>query len=1790
MVYTFTPSELNQISIAFSAASQNPDAMKGKYRPVYDLIYDILTDESGFDSPVEGLETSVWIWVGGARQVNSGEGFSAHFIREYTRTQHEQRYGLPLTENDLNSASNAIAENFITDVLQGSTPTLQELGLIDAAPIAGSIFNKVFSSNFSAWSGTILFPFLGIDTYYKDWLLNNNTVSNFKPLAGTYDLISSAAAAIPLAQNPFAVVLNLIDNFGFGGLLTAASTTSKLSTATDTFYKTIYQIDDYNFALQAGNDLFGFGGKSATYIVGTLGNDVYSKDETANRAVNGTSGKDVIQAGLGNDHVFGGDGDDLIDGDVGNDIIDGGLGNDLIKGGSGDDKFIVGEGNDVILDGETGDRLYVRTSVFGGEPVNDEDHLIPLLGGLSGLIRLQSFTGEPLEDLTLYTDMNENGTNEYWFSSEFLSTIAVPGGGQDIEVGSDVFNRYNLDPFAIVYEMNGADLEISIFQESHMLPVFGGSSFGLNFFDLENGIDAKVTLVDFEDGDFGISFTQPLLLGTETIDDIPNVDAGAFNTYNSFIAQITNNGNLNETLGKLTPKGPLFDPDTGEPLQIVIKTGGQDDTFQGDETDEVIDAQGGNDTVDGQGGDDIIEGGTGDDTLTGGTGDDTISGGPGDDTLIGGQGADAYSGDSGTDTISYAGSSSGVTVNLLTSQAMGGDAQGDTIEDVEGIIGSNFDDNLTGSNLADILYGESGDDSLSGNDGDDTLGGGAGADVIDGGAGLDVVSYRDSTQGVTIDLITQQASGGEAQGDLISNVEGAIGSDLADTFIGNDLDNIFSANAGDDVITAAGGNDRLEGGAGADSLSGGVGNDTVVYTSSNVGVTIDLSQNLASGGHATGDQISGFENITGSNFGDQLTGDAATNTINAGDGDDVITVTSGGDTIIGGFGNDTLTFINAAQAITLNLANNTFSGGIADGLSALSIENISGSAFNDQITGSDFANTLTGGAGDDTFIGAGQDDIINGGDGTNDTAIYSGNQADYDITQFTNGALRIEDIRADSVDGTDTIVNIEFIQFNDTTVALGGLNISNVSPDLTDDQGFSVLEDDGITIQSATLLANDQDFDGDTLTITNVLNAQNGEVELLANGDIEFYPDEEFFGTTYFDYEVSDGISAPSIARVTIEVTPEDDAPIALNDNNLTIYTGAPTLLLQQRILANDQDTDGEPLTITSVSAIAGGTASLTQEGDVLFTPTGNAQDYAAFSYTLTDPTGLTATATVQTTLQERLAYDAIDDQFQTIENQPLIITRSQIFSNDINEDSQDPIILGLGSAPNGTATINIAGDILFTPTADFFGTTTFTYQVTNGEGGQDTANITVVVTQDTSNTAPVASDDQGLTGVQDTPATIAASTLLANDTDGDNDTLTIVQVGGAVNGTAALTAQGDVLFTPTANYTGPASFTYTIDDGNGGQATATATLTVNTVNLVQDVAGQTQFLTGTAGADAFVIDANSIDYNWDETTDGTGIVVYSGADFDILTDFEQIRFNNGIVEQAPDGSFSFTANATAVVLFQDDPNQNEYLTGTPSTDGFVIDANSADYGWGETTDGLGIVVYSGASFDVLTDFEQIHFNDGIVEQASDGSFSFTATDPNGINVITDNLTQDENIIGTDRPDRFSISGVSADYGWGETTDSSGIVVWNDNNFDVLTTIEQIAFDDGVVTQRADNSFVFASNAEILALAGDANNNTLTGGNANDTLSGMGGDDTLSGGAGLDIFIASQNNGNDTISDFENGLDLIDLSNASLAINEISDLTISQTGTDTLVSFSNGSFSLQNVQSDTLTFNDFIFS
>ncbi len=316
--------------------------------------------------------------------------------------------------------------------------------------------------------------------------------------------------------------------------------------------------------------------------------------------------------------------------------------------------------------------------------------------------------------------------------------------------------------------------------------------------------------------------------------------------------------------------------------------------------------------------DDILLGDEKANRIDGGAGNDTLEGRDGDDVLAGGEGGDWLDGGRGNDTADYSAAKGRVVVGLNVNPlhhadgGMGydGEAYGDRLFNIENLIGSAYGDLLHGDDNANRLDGGAGDDHLVGAGGDDTLVGGEGADRIEGGSGIDTVDYSRSAAGVTVYLAGNPGIGGDAAGDVISEVENVIGSDHADILSGDIGDNRLDAGKGNDWISGGSGNDVLAGGQGADTLHGNEGIDTVDYSTSNTGVKVQLNVGGGAGkgwyGDAEGDTLTGIENLVGSNYGDTLIGDHQDNVIDGGSGNDVLEGWDGNDTLLGGTGNDTL--------------------------------------------------------------------------------------------------------------------------------------------------------------------------------------------------------------------------------------------------------------------------------------------------------------------------------------------------------------------------------------------------------------------------------------------------------------------------------------------------------------------------------------------------------------------------------------------------------------------------------------------------------------------------------------------------------------------------------------------------------------------------------------------------------------------------------------------------------------------------------------------------------------------
>ncbi|MES1241964.1 MAG: CARDB domain-containing protein [Acidobacteriota bacterium] len=185
-------------------------------------------------------------------------------------------------------------------------------------------------------------------------------------------------------------------------------------------------------------------------------------------------------------------------------------------------------------------------------------------------------------------------------------------------------------------------------------------------------------------------------------------------------------------------------------------------------------------------------------------------------------------------------------------------------------------------------------------------------------------------------------------------------------------------------------------------------------------------------------------------------------------------------------------------------------------------------------------------------------------------------------------------------------------------------------------------------------------------------------------------------------------------------------------------------------------------------------------------------------------------------------APEAADDSLTTAEDTPAAIA---VLANDSDDDGDRLTVESATPPEHGTVEIGADNRVTYTPALNFNGADLFTYTVSDGTGGLDTATVTVTVTP--VNDRPVAVDDNAFTD-QETPVVIAP---LANDSDADGDPLTYMTPPQPFGGTLAVNPDGTVTYTPAPGFFGADVFLYTVTDGQGGTATATIRVGVNLID-----------------------------------------------------------------------------------------------------------------------------------------------------------------------------------------------------------------------------------------------------------------------------------------------------------------------------------------------------------------------
>ena len=408
---------------------------------------------------------------------------------------------------------------------------------------------------------------------------------------------------------------------------------------------------------------------------------------------------------------------------------------------------------------------------------------------------------------------------------------------------------------------------------------------------------------------------------------------------------------------------------------------------------------GGSDNLTGTGSANVLTGGSGADTFTPLDAGDTVNGDDGNDTIIensnggGGDGGDDYNGGADNDTADYSATSS-MTVDLDNVADDGSGPENDNVRtDIENVIGSPFQDTIAGS---------SAQNTLTGGDGNDTLIGGEGADNLVAGNGTDTASYEDRGAGDAVTAAIGTVSGNgvagaDGIGDNLSNsfenLRGGLG---ADDLSGDGNVNQILGGGGADRLVGAGGNDILNGeqgidtfdegpltnGDGADTLNGGSEADTVSYDGRSAATPITASMGGGLDGAAgEGDGIAtDVESIEGGEGNDVLTGDSVDNDLTGNGGNDTLTGGAGADGMDGGTGIDTASYEDhtvVSATIGTTSGNGNASDGAGDDLSA-GIDNLIGGPGSDTLQGNGAANTLTGGGNGDTLTGGGQADVLNG--------------------------------------------------------------------------------------------------------------------------------------------------------------------------------------------------------------------------------------------------------------------------------------------------------------------------------------------------------------------------------------------------------------------------------------------------------------------------------------------------------------------------------------------------------------------------------------------------------------------------------------------------------------------------------------------------------------------------------------------------------------------------------------------------------------------------------------------
>ena len=463
-------------------------------------------------------------------------------------------------------------------------------------------------------------------------------------------------------------------------------------------------------------------------------------------------------------------------------------------------------------------------------------------------------------------------------------------------------------------------------------------------------------------------------------------------------------------------------------------------------------------------------------------------------------------------------------------------------------------------------------------------------------------------------------------------------------------------------------------------------------------------------------------------------------------------------------------------------------------------------------------------------------------DGDALTAVLVGDVTNGTLTLDTDGSLTYTPDA--NYFGGDSFTYIANDGTDDSTTATANITVLPVNdPPVAVDDEYTVDEDTTLTVPAAGVLTNDTDVESDALTGALIADVTNGTLTLNSDGSFTYLPTLNYSGDDSFTYVVSDGSDDSGLGTVTITVTPVNDPPIAdangpyvSSVGTAVTFDGSGSFDLDGAIVSYDWDF-GDGNTSTGV------TPDHTYTGPGLFTVT----------LTVTDDGGLTdaTTGVADIAPTPNTPPVAVDDDYSTSEDATLTVTVPGVLDNDTDVDGDTLTAALVDDVTNGTLTLNSDGSFTYLPDANYFGGDSFTYAANDGAADSYTATVTLTVLSVNDPPVADAGPDQNVT----------VGDLVALDASGSSDPVEGDPLGyiwtfetRPVGSTAALTGADTVGPTFAPNLPGDYVVELTVDDGNGGFATDTVTVTAArigmTISLEDSLVGVGRTTNGTITLD----------------------------------------------------------------------------------------------------------------------------------------------------------------------------------------------------------------------------------------------------------------------------------------------------------------------------------------------------